>query len=403
MRRLLLLATMGVLAQPASAKWVASWGSAQQAAVSDNALPVTGTDVTLRQIVRLSLGGRSLRIRLSNAFGREPLTIANVHLARAAGKGGARVLDGTDRALTFGGRPGVTIPAGADYLSDPVTLDVPALASVAVSLHLAALPEAQTGHPGARATSYYLAGDHADAPDLPGAKTVEHWYWLTGVEVDTLDQVSAIVTLGDSITDGRGATTDGDDRWPDILANRLQSDARTRGLGVVNVGIGGNRLLLDGNGPNALARLDRDVLARPGVRTLVVLEGVNDLGTLTRDAPATPAEHRALVQRMITGYRQIVDRAHAQGVRVVGATIMPYMGMGYYHPDAANEADRQAINTWIRTGGAFDAVVDLDRVTRDPAHPTRLLPAYDSGDHIHPSPTGYHAMGQAIDVKVLLP
>jgi lysophospholipase L1-like esterase len=402
-RLLLAVAALAAIAAPGRAEWVASWGSAQMRADGDNALPDAAlADATLRQVARLTLGGKTLRIRISNSFGTAPLTIAAAHIARSADKASARIVPGTDRALTFDGRAGVTIPAGADYLSDPIAFDAPALASVTVSLHLPAAPAGQTSHPGARATSYLLAGDHVADPDLPGAATNEHWYLLAGIEVDAPARAGTIVAFGDSITDGRGATTNGDDRWPDVLADRLQAGARTRGLGVVNVGIGGNRLLLDGLGPNALARFDRDVLARPGVKAVIVLEGVNDLGTLTRDRPATPDEHRALVARMITGYRQLVARAHAHGIRVIGATVMPYMGMDYYHPDAANEADRQAVNAWIRTGGAFDAVVDLDAVTRDPARPDRLLPAYDSGDHIHPSPAGYRAIGGAIDLATLV-
>jgi lysophospholipase L1-like esterase len=295
----------------------------------------------------------------------------------------------------------VTIPTGAEYVSDPVALDVPGLASVAISLHLPTAPRGLTGHPGARATSFYLAGERTAAPDLPDARTVERWYLIAGVEVDAPAEAGTVVAFGDSITDGRGSTTNGNDRWPDLLADRLQARARTRHIGVVNMGIGGNRLLLDGLGPSALARFERDVLARPGVKTVILLEGVNDLGTLTRERPATPAEHRALVERMIAGYRQFVAKARSHGIRVVGATIMPFMNFDYYHPDSANEADRQAVNRWIRNGGAFDGVVDLDAATRDPAQPDRLLPANDSGDHIHPSPAGYRAMAQAIDPKVL--
>jgi lysophospholipase L1-like esterase len=206
--------------------------------------------------------------------------------------------------------------------------------------------------------------------------------------------------LGDSITDGHGATDNADDRWPDRLADRLQASPEGRRFSVLNQGIGGNRLLLDGLGPNALARFDRDVLAQAGVSHLIVLEGVNDLGTLTRDAPASPEEHAALVQRMIGAYQQIAMRARARGVRVIGATILPYGSSGYYHPTPLNEADRQAVNRWIRTPGAFDAVIDFDAVTRDPSRPDRMLPAYDSGDGLHPSPAGYRAMGDAVPLSL---
>jgi lysophospholipase L1-like esterase len=403
MRALLsVAAATAALAQPASARWVAAWGSAQQLVEPGNEAPAAAfANATLRQIVRVTLGGQTMRVRFSNAFGSEPLTISGAHVARAVAAGSARTVAGSDRALTFDGQPSVTIPAGADYLSDPVALDVAPLSHVAISMMLPAAPKQQTGHPGSRTRSFHQPGDQLAATDLPTARPIEHWYLLSGVEVDASPRAATIVTLGDSITDGRGSTTDGDDRWPDMLANRLRGGAETRALGVVNVGIGGNRLLLDGIGPNALARFDRDVLARPGVKAVIVLEGVNDLGTLTRERAATPREHRELVDAMIAAYRQMVARAHAHGVRVIGATIMPYMGMDYYHPDAANEADRQAVNAWIRTSGAFDAVVDLDAATRDPARPDRLLPAYDSGDHIHPSPAGFKAMAAAIDMKVL--
>ena len=227
-------------------------------------------------------------------------------------------------------------------------------------------------------------------------RAVEHWYQVSGVDVRLAGPVAAVVTLGDSITDGHGATTNGNDRWPDVLARRLQSAAKTRGVGVLNAGIGGNRLLLDGLGPNVLARFDRDVLAPAGVRYLIVLEGVNDLGTLTRDVDVGQVEHDALVRRILSAYEQIAERARAHGIKVIGATILPYGGSAYYHPGPANEADRQAINQWIRQSKSFDAVVDFDKAMRDPTHPNQLSPACDSGDHLHPSPAGYRVMGEAI-------
>jgi len=208
------------------------------------------------------------------------------------------------------------------------------------------------------------------------------------------------VTLGDSITDGHGATTNQDDRWPDAFAERLRANPATRDIGVLNHGIGGNRLLLDGLGPNVLARFDRDVLAQPGVRTLIILEGINDLGTLTRDKPATPEAHQALVKGMIGVYAQMIDRAQARGIKVIGATILPDGASAYYHPDAQNEADRQAVNAWIRAPGHFDAVADFDAVTRDPADPTRMRKDMDSGDGLHPNPAGFRAMAAAVPLAV---
>jgi len=294
----------------------------------------------------------------------------------------------------------VTIPAGAEYLSDTVPFPVAALSNLAISIHYDQPPTGETGHPGSRATSYVVHGDLVSAASLPDAKTVEHWYQVSGVDVVASPDGGAVVTLGDSITDGHGATTNGNDRWTDVLAARMQGDKSARMVGVLNEGIGGNRLLLDGLGPNALARFDRDVLAQTAVRAVVVLEGVNDLGTLTRDHDVSAEEHAALVAQIEGAYAQMIERAHAHGIRVVGATILPYGGSNYYHPGAESEADRQVINAWIRGAGHFDAVVDFDKVTRDPAHPDRLLPAYDSGDHLHPGPAGYKAMGEAIPLSL---
>ncbi|WP_010218054.1 SGNH/GDSL hydrolase family protein [Sphingomonas sp. PAMC 26621] len=390
------LAALGVLllgaAAPQPARWVGSWATAQQIPEPRNALadPLL-TDATLRQVVRLSMGGKHLRIQLSNAFGTEPLRVQAAHVA-LAGKGAALIV-GSDRTLTFDGAAEVLIPAGASYWSDPVTLDAPALSSVAVSVYLPVAPKGQTSHPGSRATSYLVHGNHVGDAALADAQTTEHWFQLAGVAVEAAARdARAVVTLGDSITDGHGATTNGNDRWPDLLAERLQADPATRGIGVLNHGIGGNRLLADGLGPNVLARFDRDVLAQPGVRYLIVLEGINDLGTLTREAPVSREAHVALVARMIGTYRQIVARAHAAGIKVYGATILPDGGSGYYHPDAQNEADRAAVNAWIRAPGHFDAVIDFDATMRDPAAPTKLRKDYDSGDGLHPSPVGYRAM-----------
>jgi lysophospholipase L1-like esterase len=263
-------------------------------------------------------------------------------------------------------------------------------------MHIEKEPGQQTGHPGSRATSYLARGDVVAAADLLDATKVEHWYFLAGVDARSSMMAASVVALGDSITDGHGSTTNGDDRWTDVLAERLQAAPATRFVGVLNEGIGGNHLLIDGLGPNALARFDRDVLAQPGAHTLIVLEGVNDLGGLARGGDVAESEHHALVARILAAYQQIVMRAHAHGIQVAGATILPYTGSDYYHPTAASEADRVAVNEWIRAAGHFDAVIDFDKVMRDPAHPDRLLPAYDCGDHLHPSPAGYRAMGEAI-------
>jgi lysophospholipase L1-like esterase len=400
----LIVAGLLAFAAPGQAErpvhWVASWGSAQQIPEDRNAMADGDlADATLRQIVRVSIGGPRVRIRLTNAFGTQPLTIDSVHVARGT-LGSARIDPTTDRRVTFSGRDSVTIPAGADYVSDPVALPVPALAHLAVSFHLPDAPARQTSHPGSRATTFHVHGDHAGAADLPGAGRIEHWYQLAGIDVEAPADAGAIVAIGDSITDGHGVVTDTDTRWTDRLAERLQADPATRDIGVVNAGIGGGRVLADGLGPNALARFARDVLDRPGVRWAIVLEGVNDLGVLTRDVPATPEQHRTLVADIIGAYRQMIARARERGIRIIGATIMPYGGSAYYHPGPASEADRQAINAWIRAPGHFDAVIDFDAVTRDAADPTRLAAAVDLGDGLHPSPAGYAIMADAIPLSL---
>jgi len=344
------------------------------------------------------VGGAAIRIHLSNAFGTQPLHLASVHVARPISPASAKIDPTSDRAVTFSGSPDVIIPAGAEYLSDSVAYPVLPLSDLAVSIHLDDAPAQQTGHPGSRATSYLVHGDAVAATDLVEAKKFDHWYQLTGVDV--AGGVGAVVALGDSITDGHGATTNGNDRWTDVLAQRLQANEATRGIGVLNEGIGGNHLLTDGLGPNVLARLDRDVLAQPGVRWVIVLEGVNDLGGLTRLADPPQEAHAAFVRRILASYEQIIARAHDAHLRVIGATILPYTDSDYYHPPASNEADRQVINAWIRAAGHFDGVVDFDKALADPARPNHLNPAYDSGDHLHPSAAGYRAMGELIPLSL---
>jgi len=386
---------------PTQSTWIASWGSSQQVPEPQNAMPPADlTDVTLRQIIHVSAGGSALRVHLSNAFGTEPVHITSAHIAKPLAPDAAAIDTQTDRALTFAGAPDVTIPAGAEFVSDPITLTVPALSDLAISFHLDAPPARETSHPGSRATSWYVHGDAASATNFTNPNKIDHWFQLSEVDVQTTPGAATIVALGDSITDGHAATTNGNNRWPDILAARLQHSPGTQTIGVSNQGIGGNHLLTDGLGPNALARFDRDVLAPSGARWVILLEGVNDLGGLTRDGEVSTAQHAALVQRILGAYQQIITRAHAHQLRIYGATITPYVGSDYYHPGPLNEADRQAVNAWIRTPGHFDAVVDFDQALRDPQHPDRLLPAYDSGDHLHPSPAGYEAMGESIPLTL---
>jgi lysophospholipase L1-like esterase len=387
-------------AVPAS-NWVGSWSASQQIPEPQNALASDDLrDATLRQIVHLSVGGPALRVHLSNAFGTIPLRLTAVHIARPLSTSAAQIDPATDKALTFSGSPSVIIPAGAEYLSDAVEYPVAPLSDLAVSIHFDAPPTQETGHPGSRATSYLTHGDTVSAPDLPHAKKIEHWYQLSAIDVAGERNSVAIVALGDSITDGHGATVNGNVRWTNVLAERLQASAKSRNIGVLNQGIGGNHMLTDGLGPNALARFNRDVLAQTGVRFVILLEGVNDLGNFTRLNDPSQPEHEALVHRIIASYEQIVARAHDAHIKVYGATILPYTDSDYYHPPASNEADRQAINQWIRTPGHFDAVIDFDKAMADPEHPNHLSAKYDCGDHLHPSPAGYRAMGELIPLSL---
>jgi lysophospholipase L1-like esterase len=401
MRLILFIAALLMGAEAgAQERWVGTWASSQQIPEERNALPRADLeDATVRQVVRVTIGGERIRIRLSNVFGAGPLRVRSVHVARSADPATARIDPATRRALTFSGHAEITIPAGADYTSDPVDLSVPGMSHLAISFHLPRAPARQTSHPGSRATTYFLHGDHAAAPDLPGAGTIVHWYQLAGVDVAAAPDAAAVVILGDSITDGYGVQPNTDTRWPDFLARRMQADPATRRLAVLNHGIGGGRVLEDGLGPNALARFERDVLAQPGVRFLILLIGVNDLGSLTRDAPATAEAHGALVAGLIAAYRQMVARARERGIKAIGATILPYGSSDYYHPDAANEADRLAINAWIRAPGNFDAVIDFDAMIRDPADPRRMRADLNE-DGLHPSIAGYRAMANAVPLSL---
>jgi lysophospholipase L1-like esterase len=375
--------------------WTSTWGASPQ--VPGAPLLVDGQ--TLRQVAHVSLGGERIRVRFSNAFGTTSLPITEARVAISSG--GSAVLPGSDRRLTFGGAPSTTIPPGALVVSDPVELDVPALANVAVSLYFPGSVSATTEHSlGVQTTYLSPPGNFASAASLPaGASTTTSWYFLNGIEVTPrFSHPAAIVTLGDSITDGYASTVDANHRWPNFLAARLQAKRNTSDVAVVDQGISGNRVLHDFVGPNALARLDRDVLAQSGAEWVIVLEGINDIGI--PGAFGFPTE-QVTAAEIIEGHRQLVERAHARGLTIIGGTLTPFEGTifpGYFTPEG--EAKRQAVNQWIRTSGAYDAVIDFDRATRDPTHPARLLPAYDSGDHLHPNDAGYQAMANAVDLSL---
>jgi lysophospholipase L1-like esterase len=358
------------------------------------------TDVTVRQIVHLTLGGPVLRVQLSNAFGTQPLRVDAVHVAKAKAPGQSAIDAATDHAVMFGGKEAVLIPAGAVYLSDPVALPMEAAGDLAISLHYAEPPSVTTTHVASHATTFLVHGVHTADAELVEPEKVLHWVGLAEVDVTAPAEAGAVVAFGDSITDGTASTTDANNRWPNVLAARLLADKKLRGLAVVNEGIGGNHLLTDRVGEAALKRFDRDVLAISGVRYLVVLEGINDLGALSRRGEATADERAELVGRMEGALQQVIDRAHANGIAVIGCTITADGGAKSYHPTAEDDAARAAVNAWILTPGHFDGTVDLDKVTRDPADATKLQAGFDSGDHLHPGPAGYKAMGEAIPLEL---
>jgi lysophospholipase L1-like esterase len=416
-RRQLLAAASGAAvaaATPAAAEakphhsgpaWVATW-----AAVPTTVPPTPPTvlsDQTVRQVVHTSIGGGELRIRLTNEFGEQPLHIGEVHVALRSGTGASTgAVPGTDRRVTFGGRADVTIPAGAPLLSDPVRLRLPAGADLVVSLYLPDRTPVTTLAAFAFQENVIAAGNVTGARTVRATATITQYFFLSGVSVRT--NGAAIVTLGNSITNGANTATNANHRWPDLLAQRLRAAHLHRG--VANVGVSGNRLLHDPNPPagsnavtfaayfgqSALRRFDRDVLAQPGARYLVVLLGVNDLGH-----PGTVAPRSEVVsaEDLIFGHRQLIARAHTAGLRAFGATILPFKDdtLGFYSPE--NERKREILNRWIRHSGEYDGVIDFDRAVRDPADPLRLNPAYDSGDHLHPNDAGMAAMANAIPLR----
>jgi lysophospholipase L1-like esterase len=376
--------------------WVGTWSTAlHQPAPGPPGLTNAGFDnQTLRQIVHTSVGGDQVRVRLST-FGASALVIGAAHIALRAD--GAAIVPESDRTLTFGGQPSITIPAGAVVISDPVALEVPSLGDLAVSIFVPGSTGPAAWHFVALQTTYLSPnGDFTGSIALPVASSTQAWFWLAGVDVTASRQTGAIVTFGDSVTDGTRSTPDTNSRWPDHLARRLIAQPGNHQMGVLNEAISGNRLLHDGLAANALARFDRDVSTQTGVTHVILHLGNNDIifGELLFPSEVVTADE------IIQGYRQLIQRAHARGLRICGATLTPLQGNV---PDPAFsiiEAKRQAVNAWIRTGGEYDAVIDFDEVVRDPTMPARLLPLYDSGDHLHPNNAGYEAMGNAIDLKL---
>lgn len=384
------------LAQAPRDRWIATWTTSLIGALpyafagsgSDSGLVLTGR--TLRQIVRVSAGGSKLRLRLSNEYGLRPLVITSARVARS--KGRAAIDAATDRTVTFNGKPSVTIRAGANMVSDAVTFAVPNDADLAISFHFAGEARGSTLHFAAHQRNYRSApGDFAAAADFAPDTVTERWHFVAGVDVVNPAVTGVIVAIGNSITDGTAATTDANTRWPNVLAKRLMA-SREPLKAVVNAGIGGNQVTSPTRGPSALERFDRDVLMQPGVTHVIVLEGINDISRGTN--PANPIDEVS-AEELIAAHQQLVNRAHERGVVIFGATLTPVGGLTPEHV-----AKREALNRWMLTSKAYDGVIDFARVTRDPSDTTRFLPAYDSGDHLHPNDAGYKAMGEAIDLAI---
>jgi lysophospholipase L1-like esterase len=369
---------------------IGTWGTSPVAAPAGDA---GKADITLREIFHVSVRGSQLMsITLSNEFGSDPLTIGEVSVARHTGG------DGVEAPVTvlFGGKPSVVIPPGRSMSSDQTNFDFPALSDVVVSLFVPAQKMTTLSqHNFADATNYIATGNQVGAKSLTDVKPTANWRYLRSIEVNVAGSDASIVCLGDSITDGSKSTKDANSRWPDLLATRLQANKGTANRGVLNEGIGGNRILNDGTGPSAIARLDRDVFNNQHARYLIILEGINDIGHAYdphRTYDVVTAED------LIAGYHLMIVRAHEHGLKIYGATLTPYLPTGYSAP--AGEKVREALNDWIRSTKELDGVIDFDKATRDPANPTQYLPAYDSGDHLHPNDAGMRAMANSIDLKL---
>ena len=395
-------------------RWVESWGTPQPLAPPPpspfgqgdgrdpppprapfTAYPSSFADQTIRMVVRTTVGGSRFRLEFANIQGRENVTFGTVHAA-LAGTAGATV-PGTDRMVTFGGKPGLTLFPGARAVSDPIDLPLAALAEVAVSIYLPEQTPANTVDPLALMPAYIVDGDRTAASELDRPLLAGSYFWLRGLSVEAAAPAAGtIVALGDSITEGYATTAGAHRSWPELLAERLQSDPELAGWGVVNAGISGNRVLRAGAGDAMLARFDADVLARPGVKWVILLAGINDINMSI--IPGIPRDQAASAEEIIAGLDQVATRARLHGIKVAGGTIMATKGLPFYSQEG--EGMRQAVNDWIRTSGRFDAVIDFDAATRDPADSLRLRPEIDPGDHVHPNDAGNALMADAIDLHL---
>lgn len=401
------VALLSPLSTSAQMIWVGTWATspASGPAVVTPDVSLGAEALTVRQVIRMSLGGKKIRLALSNEFGHSPLLISDVHFQGHDTKDS--IIPESDREVTFSGKAAVTIPAGRFVTSDPVDFALENSSDVDISFFVPKRPvESVTSHSISRATTYVSSGNEVRSISLTSPKAIQHWYFLKDVQVEAPITSFAIVALGDSITDGFGSTANKNQRWTDALAVRLLANGETKHIAVLNEGISGNRLLTGdaGAGPAAVDRLDRDGLSAPGGKYIILLIGINDIGRATRPhnpndrVTASDLLNRVTALDLLKGYSQVIHRAHAKGIKVIGATLTPYMHANYASPEG--EQMRQAINAFIRQPGNFDGVIDFDKAARDPNHPDEILPAYNDGDHLHPNNAGYQAMAEAVDLSL---
>ncbi len=374
-----------------ASRWVGTWSTAPQLVEPGNNPPAPGlSNNTLRQIVRVSLGGDSLRLRLSNEFSASPVTLLAVHIA--VSKGGSTIDTSTDKVLYFNGKREITIAPRTTVTSEPFELALQPRTDVAITIYFGNTSPDVTGHPGSRTTSYLLAGNEVSSMDFPGAVTTDHWYNINAIDVLAPSTAACVAILGNSITDGRGSTTNLQNRWTDVFSEALLKDSSTQQAGVLNLGIGGNCVLSGGLGPTGVSRFDRDILSQPGVRWVIVFEGVNDIGRVSSATSATTTAND-----LIAAYQQMIVKAHTKNIRIYGVTILPFNGNSYYNQ--YSESCRNTVNQWIRTRGNYDGCIDFDKVMRDPLDTTKLVTTYQH-DGLHPDAAGYKAMGESIDLNL---
>ena len=383
--------TAGVSA--ASPKWVGTWSTAPQLVEPGNMPPSPGlTNNSLRQVVRVSIGGDTLRVRFSNEFSTGAVTMKSVQIAVSTG--GGTISLPTNRELRFNGTADVTMNAGAAVTSDPIAFTVTPRMDVAITIYYGQTSTTVTGHPGSRTTSFIVAGNTTTTTDFTGALATDHWYNINTIDVLAPSTAACIAILGNSITDGRGSTINMQNRWPDILSESLLKDSSTQQVGVLNLGIGGNCVLSGGLGPTGVSRYDRDILNQQGVRWAVVFEGVNDIGGVSNATAAA-----SIASSLISAYRLMIVKAHGKNIKIYGGTILPFKGNGYYNQ--YSELCRNTVNQWIRTKGTFDGCIDFDVTMRDPLDSTRLVSTYQN-DGLHPDAAGYVKMGESIDPRLFV-